>query len=246
MTMKNSRRGLRRWAWPAASAVMILAAQSAGAAGFERLSKFGDTVLKHCNPNNVVANTECRVASLPGETGYLLVASRSAPLIINEITVGTTQERVWRHHSDTTLYIFGTRVTLNANAWDESGSAFSVSDLFRRSLPGRAVAVAYHLDGAATALKVAGRTVQGAGEVETPQPLRDNTWVASRIAANGAAAAAGGRRSPWLLVKTRAPQGIEVDPFAIRSLNSAAVDLTELFSGGYQPVGLPADGGDDE
>ena len=245
MKMNSQRRKAPRWTLPLAGVLLAVAAQGAQAAGFEPVSGgIAPNVLKHCNPNNAPANTNCRVASLPGEDGFALAASRSAPLIINEISVGTLQERVWRSRSDAALYIFGTRVLLNANAWDDSGSAFNVNDLFRRALPGRAVAVAYHLDGAAVALKVAGRTVQGQDEYETPQPERDNSWVAGRVDANGAAAGAAGRRSPWVLVKTRAPQGIELDPFAIRSLNSAAVDLTELFSGGYQPVGLPIDGGE--
>ena len=245
MNTETTHRRSRRWALPLAGALLSVAAQSALAAGFEPLTRLTDDVLKDCNPGNAAGNTKCRVTSLPGEDGYLLAASRSAPLIINDITVGTLQERVWRHCVDTTMYIFATRVTLNGNAWDESGAAFNVNDVFRRSLPGRAVAVAYFPDGATVALKKAGRTVQGQDEFETAEPERDNTWVASRVAAKGGAAAAGARRTPWLLVKTRAPKGIEVDPFAIRSLNSSTVDLTELFSGGYQPIGLPTDGGDD-
>ena len=175
--------------------------------------------------------------------GYTLVASRSAPIVINDITVGTLQEKVWRKQSDAKRYIFGMRVQLNAEQWDASGRSFNINDLFRRALEKRAAAVAYFPDGASKALQQAGRTAKGLNEYDTAQPPRNNTYVDFRVDVNAADPdGASSASSPWLLLRTRARDGIELNPFAIRGLNSDGVDPTEaveFFLGGYQPVGVP-------
>ena len=233
-----------KWQLPLACALAALGTQNASAAGFLALSKTNQAVLQACNTTNSASDTTCRVNNLPGEDGYDLIASRSTPIVINDSTVGTLYEKVWRNGIDSKIYIFGTRMVLNKNAWDESGVAFRVSDAFRRSLPDSSVAVAYYQNGALTSLKLAGRTVQGAGEYSGSQPDRDNSWADARIDVDGAGNTAG-QQSPWLLVKTKAGSGIATDPFGIRALNSTApAGLTEVLLTGYQPTGLPDSGGD--
>src|SRR5690606_37278037 len=124
----------------------------------------GDPVMTECNPTNSAWSHRCKVNGLPGEPGYVLVASRSAPLIYNDIEIGQVKERVWRNVARPKLYIFGVRVIMNANQWDSSGTAFNVNDLLRQTLPDKKVSVAYFLDGATEALHAAGRTVQGLNE----------------------------------------------------------------------------------
>lgn len=230
--------------------LLLATAQAASAAGFERLSKVGDSVLTRCNPGNSSSNQRCKVASLPGEPGYSLVASRSAPLIYNDIEIGRVNERVWRNLAQPKLYIFGVRVIMNANQWDSSGAAFNVNDLFRQTRPGKAVSVAYFLDGATKALRKAGRTVQGLNEFEDDEPERNNTWVDFRIDANAADPdGMSSPRSPWLLTKTRAPAGISLNVLGLRVLNSDVsdpLDAVDFYTTSYQPNGVPPPEDDDE
>jgi hypothetical protein len=213
----------------------------ASAAGFEVLTATGGKVMKSCNPGNSNSSSECRVTSLPGESGYNLVASRSAPIVINDVVVGTQFEKVWRHCTDRSLYIFGARVQMNANVWDDTGAAFNVNDLLRQTRTDSPVAVAYNVGSPASTkqLQYAGRTATGLYEYDTAQPARDNAWVAFRIDANAAeSSGASSPNSPWLLTKTRAPEGFEVQDFALRLLNSEneAVDQNSIYSAGYQPI----------
>jgi hypothetical protein len=230
--------------------VLLATGQAASAAGFERLTKVGDEVLTLCNPTSSSGNHRCRVTSLPGEPGYELVAARSAPLIYNDIEIGTVNERVWRNVERPKLYIFGVRVIMNANEWDSSGAAFNVNDLFRQTLPGKAVSVAYFLDGATKALHEAGRTVQGLNEFEDDQPERDNSWVDFRIDANAAEAdGTSGAQSPWLLTRTRAPTGISLNALGFRVLNSDVdnpLDAVDFYTTSYQPNGVPPPEDDEE
>lgn len=238
------------WQVPLSVGLLCAGAQAATAAGFVTLSKHGATVLTSCNPGNSSANTRCEVGSLPGETGYDLVASRSAPLIVNDVTVGTVFDKVWRSSANPKRYIFGTRVVLNTNQWDSSGASFNVNDLFRQTLPHKAVHVAYHLGGATKALQVAGRTVQGLNEFDGAQPDRDNTWVDFRVDANAADPdGLSSPKSPWVLTKTRAPTGFALNALGLRVLNSDVAnpfDSVELFTSGYQPNGVPPPDDDDD
>lgn len=72
-----------------------------------------------------------------------------------------------------------------------------------------------------------------------PQPTRDNAWVDFRIDANAAEPRGGSSAdSPWVLVKTKAPRGFSVQPFAIRLLSSDAADsslFTEIYLSGFKP-----------
>jgi hypothetical protein len=230
--------------------LLLATGQAASAAGFEPVSKTGDSVLTRCNPTNSNSNHRCKVASLPGEPGYTLVAARSAPLIYNDTEIGAVNERVWRNVEQPQLYIFGVRVIMNANQWDSSGAAFNVNDLFRQTRPGKAVAVAYFLDGATEALHMAGRTVQGLNEFADDEPERDNTWVDFRIDANAADPdGTSSARSPWLLTKTRAPTGISLGALGLRVLNSDVsdpLDAVDFYTTSYQPNGVPPPQDDDE
>lgn len=225
------------------TAAALLCANAASAAGYERLTKHIDTVLKVCNPSNSASNTTCKVTSLPGESGYTLIASRSTPLIRNDTTVGTVHEKVWRKSSDSKLHIFGTRVLLNAEASDSSGLSLNVNDVFRRTLPKKRVSIAYFMDGSTKALKEAGRTVQGLNEYDTAQPERDNTWVRFFVDVNAAEQSGpSSASSPWLLTKTRANKGFAVNDFGLRLLSSDFPDpeeIFDLFTSGYQPNGVP-------
>jgi hypothetical protein len=247
-------------AWtPALALGFALAGAHASAAGFVKLTKTGEDVLTTCNPGNSPANTACKVTSLPGVSGYGLVAARSAPLIYNGIMIGTLDEKVWRKDAHPNRYIFGARLTMNANQWDSSGAAFNVNDVFRQTRPGKPVSIAYHLDGATKALKKAGRTVQGLNEFEEDEPERDNTWVGFRIDANAAELEGpSSAKSPWLLARTRAPEGIELNMLGLRVLNSdveEVLDAVDFYTASYQPVGVPPpededdedeEGGEDE
>lgn len=244
---------MKRWRWhaPLAAALAMAGAGTVSAAGFERLTKHSGPVLKACNPGDSASNTVCRVTGLPGESGYQLVASRSAPLVRNETVVGTLYEKVWRHQGDTKLYIFGVRLQLNAEASDSSGLAFNVNDLFRQTLPKKIVSVAYQQATATKALRRAGRTVQGLNEYEGAQPERNNAWVGFRIDANAAEPQGpSSASSPWLLAKTRAPKGVEINDFGVRLLNSQfadpLADAYDLFVAGYRPKGVPPPTDDDD
>lgn len=234
----------------ASAAVWVATSPAASAAGFEKLTKRGEEVMTVCNPASSDANHRCKVTSLPGEPGYTLVAARSAPLVYNDIEIGTVNERVWRNVARPKLYIFGVRVIMNANQWDSSGAAFNVNDLFRQTLPRKAVSVAYFLDGATEALHEAGRTVQGLNESEDDDPERDNTWVDFRIDANAADPdGTSSARSPWLLTKTRAPEGISLNALGLRVLNSDVEDplnAVDFYTASYQPNGVPPPEDDDD
>jgi hypothetical protein len=238
------------WPGPLCAGLLLAHTSLASAQGFERLSQTGEAVLTTCNPTHSATNARCKVTSLPGEAGYTLVASRSAPLIYNDVTIGTAYEKVWRNQADDQLYIFGNRVVMNASAWDSSGAAFNVNDLFRQTLPGKKVSIAYYPDGAIKALQLAGRTVQGLNELKEDEPERDNTWVDFRIDANAAETSGpSSASSPWLLTKTRAPDGIEINALGLRALNSDTPDIldaVDFYTSSYQPIGVPPPGDDDE
>lgn len=236
----------RPWRRRATAVLTLTVAATAWAlpvrAGYVTLSENGNNVLKTCNPSNSASSSACRVTSLPGEAGYQLVASRSAPIIINGVTVGTQSEKVWRHCTDTTAFIFGVRLQMNAEVWDGSGLAFNVNDLLRQVRADESVAVAYYAGSPAASklLGYAGRTNTGLNEYDTAQPPRENAWVDFRIDAN--AADPDGQSSPyspWLLVKTRAPEGYALQSFALRLLNSDVEeggDANSIYAAGYQPV----------
>lgn len=261
------KRSLRSTAVRVAAALAVaLGGASAQAAplGFVSLSSAGKPVLARCNPRNLASEDLCRVASLPGESGYTLVASRTSDVVKNEVVIGKLLDRVWK--DDGGNHIFGVQLQLNANPFDVTGLAFNANDLFRKVRPGQPVAVAYFQGSATKALKKAGRTLQGLNELAPSDddddeeaaraasaktfsaddddhgwkpPVRDNGWVDFRIDANAAEVkGASSAHSPWLLLKTRAPAGYAVRPFAIRLLSSDVADssqFTEIFLSGYQP-----------
>ena len=225
----------------------LACAQAVASSDFERLSDTGNRVRLSCNPDNLPERERCRVDSLPGASGFALVAERSVPLVYNEVEIGTLHEKVWQHGQDSSLHIFGLKVVMNNAAWDSGSAAFNVNDLFRQALPDQPVAIGYHLDPADTpmpkSLKSSGRTVMGLGEFTRKQPKRDNAWINFRVDANaddpdGHSAPA----SPWLLTMTHAPEGIELAEFGLRVLNSEFddfADAIDFYTAAYQPVGVP-------
>ncbi|URI06561.1 hypothetical protein MW290_11675 [Aquincola tertiaricarbonis] len=268
---------LRKPRLPARLAVALALAATAGtpwaaSPGFVTLSADGERVMTRCNPRNLAAQQRCRVASLPGEAGYTLVASRSSAVVKNDVVIGQLLDRVWKRSSDGS-HIFGLQLQLNANAYDLTGLSFNANDVFRQVREDKAVAIAYYPGSALKALKKAGRTLQGLNEVPPVddddddadeqaagvaavdaaadagnepidytgprRPLRNNGWVDFRIDANAAEPQGpSSAHSPWLLVRTKAPAGYSVQPFAIRLLSSDFPDssqFTELYLSGYQP-----------
>lgn len=239
------------WALAAAAAMSLPAAHAKE--GFVPLSERGKKVLVGCNPSNAASVTRCKVAELPGEPGYTLVASNSAPIVKNDVQVGTLHDSVWAN--DAGDHIFGMQVELNAEPYDLSGLSFNVNDLFRRVLEDEPASVAYQLGAATKALQKAGRTLQGLKEPDPEeddderaapqglfyrnQPIRNNEWVDFRIDANAnEPSGTSSASSPWLLVKTRAPAGFALQPFAIRALSSDVADpsqIVEIYLPGYQP-----------
>lgn len=259
---------LRILAFAAACALTAFPASAhAASPGFVTLSSSGDKVMTRCNPRSLPYQQRCRVDSLPGESGYTLVASRTSDIVKNDVVIGKLLDRVWKHANGT--HIFGAQIQLNAQPYDLTGLSFNANDLFRQVLEDKAVSIAYYQGTSKKALKRAGRTLQGLHEVppvdddeEEPdgddavnasadarnepadytgraRPVRDNDWVDFRIDANAAEVRGpSSAHSPWLLVKTKAPAGYAVKPFAIRLLSSDFPDssqFTEIYLSGYQP-----------
>lgn len=87
------------------------------------------------------------LSALP--SGTILKASRTAPIVVNGVTVGTLHDRVWCAGSGSTCnatntYTLGLRVQLNSAAWNPSGKSFEVNDLFRAIRATVAADVAYY------------------------------------------------------------------------------------------------------
>lgn len=237
--------------WILPLGLLLGAAASAHAApGYIKLGKHGESVLKECNPDNSAVVTKCKVASLPGSGGFTLVGSRSTPIVKNGVTIGTMYDKVWQSDNHPNRYIFGMKVTMNANRWDPSRAAFNVNDLARRLRPHAFARAAYYLDDSTKALIAVGRTALGLNEYEEEQPERDNTWADFRVDANANDPdGVSSPSSPWVLVKTRAPAGYDEQPFALRVLNSDFPNPSssaEVFVPGFQPNGVPEGDDDDD
>ena len=87
------------------------------------------------------------LAALPA--GNILKSSRSAPIVVNGVTVGTLYDRVWCLGSGSSCdasntYTLGLRVQLNGNAWNPSGRSFEINDFFRAVRASAAADVAYY------------------------------------------------------------------------------------------------------
>jgi hypothetical protein len=237
-----------KWILPLGLLLSAAAASAHAAPGYIKLGKHSEDVLKECNPDKSALFTTCEVSSLPGSSGFTLVGSRSTPIVKNGVTVGTLYDKVWQSDTRPNRYIFGMKVTMNANRWDPDSGAFNVNDLARRLRLHAFARAAYYLDDSAKALIAVGRTALGLNEYEEEQPERDNTWVDFRVDANandpdGVSSAS----SPWVLVKTRAPAGYDVAPFGARVLSSDfpnPSNSAEVFVPGFQPNGVPV--GDDD
>lgn len=81
--------------------------------------------------------------------GHILKSSRTAPIVVNGINVGTLHDRVWCLGTGTTCnatntYALGLRVQLNANAWNPTGRSFEINDFFRAVRASAAAEAAYY------------------------------------------------------------------------------------------------------
>lgn len=86
-------------------------------------------------------------AALPA--GTILKATRSAPIVVNSITIGTLYDRVYCTGTGSTCdatntYTLAIRINLNTNAWNPSGKSFEVNDIFRAIRAAVAADVAYY------------------------------------------------------------------------------------------------------
>lgn len=80
------------------------------------------------------ANTFGVITRVP--RGSILRSTRSAPIVVNGVRVGTLYDRVWCQGTGTTCdstntYTLGLRVRLNANPWNPTGFSFEINDFFR-------------------------------------------------------------------------------------------------------------------
>jgi hypothetical protein len=87
------------------------------------------------------------LAALPA--GNILKSSRTAPIVVNGVTVGTLHDRVWCLGTGTTCnatntYTLGLRVQLNTNAWNPTGRSFEINDFFRAIRAAASADVAYY------------------------------------------------------------------------------------------------------
>lgn len=91
------------------------------------------------------ANINAALASL----GHILKSSRTAPIVVNGINVGTLHDRVYCLGTGTTCnatntYTLALRVQLNANVWNPTGRSFEINDFFRAIRASVAANVAYY------------------------------------------------------------------------------------------------------
>jgi hypothetical protein len=95
-------------------------------ADYITLNTSGPLVMSSCSPTPT-----CRVRILPGSNpgGYLLLAARKTPIVVNAVTVGKVLDRVWKKPF-TNTYVFATRVILNDEDWG-NGVPYEVDDIFR-------------------------------------------------------------------------------------------------------------------
>lgn len=86
-------------------------------------------------------------AALPA--GTIQKALRTAPIVVNGVTVGTLYDRVYCLGTGTTCnatntYTLAFRVQLNTSAWNPSGLAFEINDMFRAIRSAAAADIAYY------------------------------------------------------------------------------------------------------
>ncbi|WP_085316508.1 hypothetical protein [Derxia lacustris] len=225
------------------AALAALGLHAAAHADWVTTSSSGSPVLSTCNPKTGSPATQsatlatCKLTGLPGSTaipGYILKASRSAPIIVNSVTVGTLYDRVYCKGTGTACdatntYILATRANLNTNVWSPlTTESFEINDFFRVIRSAAAADIGYFMgsvDGGTAAdtalakkyLEYSGRTLQGLGEYAgSPSgldPARSNGWIDFRVDTNAndpdavAPYSYSSPWSPWLYVRQNCPTG---------------------------------------
>jgi hypothetical protein len=235
----------------AIAAVLGLISLPAAHAAFVTPTLTGATTLSICNPKinlntpqetQDAAVTTCKVDGLPGSAavpGYILRASRTAPITINGVTIGTLYDRVWCLGTGTTCnatntYILGTRINLNTAVWKATTPfSFEVNDIMRTVRSATSADVAYFMgtviggtapDTAAARkyMEYAGRTAQGLFEPSTQaqqflNKTRNNAWMDFRVDVNAndpdaTPLSLSSPWSPWVLVRQVCPTGFNATP----------------------------------
>jgi len=242
-------------------ALAALGLHATAHADWVTVSSSGSPVLSTCNPKTGSPATQsptlatCKVAGLPGSAavpGYILKASRSAPIIVNSVTVGTLYDRVYCKGTGTVCdatntYILATRANLNTSVWQPGSSdSFEINDFFRAVRSAASADIAYFMgtvDGGTAAdtalskkyLEYSGRTLKGLGEYAgSPtdlNPTRNNGWIDFRVDTNAndpdavAPYSYSSPWSPWLLVRQNCPTG---------ATTSAQAQTVRLWQGGEE------------
>ncbi|MEY2687272.1 MAG: hypothetical protein RL375_1470 [Pseudomonadota bacterium] len=233
-----------------AATALLMAAPGAQAA-FVTPTLTGVTTLSICSPKLNLdtpteqqnpATTTCRVEGLPGSAavpGYIQRAARSAPIVVNGVTIGTLYDRVWCLGTGTTCnatntYILGMRINLNTAVWKATTPfSFEVNDMFRAVRAATSADIAYFngtvvggtLPDTAAArkfLEYSGRTIKGLFEpsAEAQQFLnkaRNNAWMDFRVDVNAndpdaTALSPTSPWSPWVFVRQVCPTGFNATP----------------------------------
>ncbi|WP_028312716.1 hypothetical protein [Derxia gummosa] len=225
------------------AALAAFGIHGAAQADWVTTSSSGSPVLSTCNPKTGSPATQsatlttCKVDGLPGSAavpGYILKASRSAPIIVNSVTVGTLYDRVYCKGTGTTCdatntYILATRANLNTAVWSPlTTESFEINDYFRAIRSTVGADIAYFMgtvDGGTSAdtalarkyLEYSGRTLKGLGEYTgSPSglnPTRSNGWIDFRVDTNANDPDAvppysySSPWSPWLFVRQTCSNG---------------------------------------
>lgn len=235
--------------------------------GFVVLSADGDKVMTRCNPRHLAFQNRCAVSSLPGEGGYALLASRTSDIVKNDVVIGRLVDKVWKHPDGRYIFGAQVQLNANPfdltglafNANDlfrqvradqpvavayQLGTATKALKKAGRTLQGLHEEPPEDEDDedAVGVLPVDSAADAGNEPIDfvgPRRPARDNGWVDFRIDANAAEPSGpSSANSPWLLLRTKAPAGYSLQPFAIRLLSSDVPDasqFTEIYLPGYQP-----------
>lgn len=222
----------------------------------------GTTTLAVCNPKDAFGDqsptlTTCKVTSLPGLSGYIQKATRSANIVVNGVTIGTLYDRVWCVGTGTTCsatnksHILGMRVKLNANAWDLSGNSFEINDLFRTIRSDDSADIAYFMGTSGSTnpdtalafkfLEYSGRTLKGLNEPvggSNTVKATNNGWIEFRADTNANDPdGISSPWSPWVLVRQNCPSGFTgPQTLKVRFWQGGEEDQShkEIYTSGYR------------
>jgi hypothetical protein len=97
-------------------------------AGWVTPKTSGLGLMYNCSPE-ATCQVQTTYGANPG--GYRLLNARSTPVVLNGVMIGRVLDRVWRSRTDSSQYVFGTRVVLNRRDWSGSGLPYAIDDIFR-------------------------------------------------------------------------------------------------------------------